>query len=74
MFEANTIDVGRAKEATERGRGFGRNGGNSYGRVERNRGYTVQLRGLPYKASEREIADWLSEAADPEDVIIIMDR
>ena len=37
-------------------------------------GHTVQLRGLPYKASEREIADWLSEAADPEDVIIIMDR
>ena len=32
------------------------------------------MRGLPYRASEREIADWLSEAADPDEVIIIMDR
>ena len=25
----------------------------------------VHLRGLPYRATEREIADWLTEAADP---------
>ena len=49
-------------------------GGGGGGRRMDDGGHTVQLRGLPYKASEREIADWLSEAADPEDVIIIMDR
>ena len=38
------------------------------------RGFTVQLRGLPYRVTEREIADWVSEAADPVDVIIQMDR
>ena len=38
------------------------------------RGPTVQLRGLPYRATEREIADWLSEAADPVEVVINMGR
>ena len=38
------------------------------------RGCTVQLRGLPYKVTEREVADWIGEAADPIDVIILMDR
>ena len=28
----------------------------------------VHLRGLPYRATEREIADWLTEAADPVEV------
>ena len=74
MFEANSLDVGRAKDMMDRGRGFGRGGGSSsYGR-ERTKGYTVQLRGLPYRVTEREIADWLSEAAEPSDVIIIMDK
>lgn len=40
----------------------------------RNRGPTVHLRGLPYRATEREIADWLTEAADPVEVIINMGR
>ena len=74
MFEANTIDVGRAKNTMDRGRGFGRGGGSSsYGR-ERTKGHTVQLRGLPYRVTEREIADWLSDAGNPSDIIIIMDK
>ena len=74
MFEANTIDVGRAKDMMGRRRGGGRGGGsNSYAR-ERSKGYTVQLRGLPFRVNEREIADWLSEAGDPTDVIITMDK
>merc|ERR1719495_2166002 len=40
----------------------------------RRRGPTVQLRGIPYRATEREIADWLSEAADPVEVIINIGR
>ena len=28
----------------------------------------VHLRGLPYRSTEREIADWLTEAADPVEV------
>ena len=69
VFEANPLDVGRAKDQEE---GGGRGGG---GRDRgRRSGHTVQLRGLPFRASEREIADWLSEAADPDEVIIIMDR
>jgi len=40
----------------------------------RNRGPTVHLRGLPYRSTEREIADWLTEAADPVEVIINMGR
>ena len=66
MFEANPLDVEKAKDR-ERGGGRGR-------RERRSQGYTVQLRGLPYRASEREIAEWLSEAAEPDDVIITMDR
>ena len=69
VFEANPLDVEKAKDREEGG-----GGGGGGGRRMDDGGHTVQLRGLPYKASEREIADWLSEAADPEDVIIIMDR
>ena len=68
VFEANPLDVAQAQER-ERGGGRGRDR-----RERRSHGYSVQLRGLPYRASEREIADWLSEAAEPEDVIINMDR
>ena len=76
VFEANRLDVQKAKDKMDRGDG----GSFGYGRRERDRGrdgprgYTVQLRGLPYKVSEREIADWMSEAGDPIDVIIQMDR
>ena len=28
----------------------------------------MHLRGLPYRSTEREIADWLTEAADPVEV------
>merc|ERR1719189_2739511 len=62
------------EEAKDREDGGGR-GGRDRDRGRRSGGgFTVTLRGLPYRASEREIADWLSEAADPEDVIIVMDR
>ena len=70
MFEANPLDVEKAKDKEDGGGSGGGRGGRRMGGGD----HTVQLRGLPYKASEREIADWLSEAADPEDVIIIMDR
>ena len=30
--------------------------------------FKVHLRGLPYRSTEREIADWLTEAADPVEV------
>lgn len=40
----------------------------------RPRGYVVKLNGLPFRASEREIEDWLAEAADPLEVVIEMDR
>jgi hypothetical protein len=74
VFESNTVDVGRAKDMMSRGRGFGRGGGSgSYAR-ERRKGYAVQLRGLPFRVTEREIADWLSEAGEPTDIIIIMDK
>jgi len=63
VFEANPLDVEKAKDGGGRGR-----------RERRTQGYVVQLRGLPYRASEREIAEWLSEAAEPDDVIITMDR
>ena len=67
MFEANPLDVDKAKNR-ENGGGGGSRGGRS------SDGFTVQLRGLPYKASVREISDWLSEAAYPDEVNIIMDR
>jgi len=84
VFEATSRDVERAKMSMERGGG----GGSSYGGYDRggygdrdrrspprrNRGPTVHLRGLPYRATEREIADWLTEAADPVEVIINMGR
>ena len=75
VFEANRLDAEKAKDKISKG------GGDSMGFGRRNRdrgggssGFTVQLRGLPYRTTEREIADWLSEAADPVDVIIGMDR
>ena len=34
----------------------------------------MKLNGLPFRASEREIEDWLAEAADPLEVVIEMDR
>jgi len=68
VFEANRLDVGEAKERIEKdASGIGRSS-------RRDRAYTVQLRGLPYKVTENEISDWLSEAAEPVDVIIMMDR
>lgn len=70
VFEANPLDVEKAKDREGGGDG-GRGGGR---RDRRSHGYTVTLRGLPYRATEREIADWLSEAAEPDDVIISMDR
>ena len=57
-----------------RGRGFRRGGGGGSYTRERSKGYAVQLRGLPFRVNEREIADWLSEAGEPTDVIIIMDK
>ena len=58
---------------------YGGYGGRSYDDRDsrdsrRRRGPTVHLRGLPYRVSEREIADWLTEAADPVEVIINMGR
>ena len=72
MFEANPLDVEKAKD--REGGGGGRGGGGRDRGRRSSGGYTVQLRGLPYRASEREIADWLSEAADPDEVVIVMDR
>ena len=69
VFEANPLDVNRSRDGGGRGGGYGRDE-----RRGRARGYTVTLRGLPYRSSEREIVDWLSEAADPLEVIIEMDR
>ena len=69
VFEANPLDVNRSRDGGGRGGGYGRDE-----RRGRARGYTVTLRGLPYRSSEREIADWLSEAADPLEVIIEMER
>ena len=37
-------------------------------------GYIVNLRGLPFRTTEREVADWLKEVADPIDVIILMEK
>ena len=68
VFEANWLDVEQAKNRLER-YGNGHGGGRRRDEV-----YTVQLRGLPYKVTEREISDWLSEAAEPVDIIIEMDR
>ena len=74
MFEANPLDVEKAKDREMGGGGRGLGGGGRDRGRRSSGGYTVQLRGLPYRASEREIADWLSEAADPDEVIIVMDR
>lgn len=70
VFEAHPKDVARAKDEENRG--------NTSGPTARRRGNTtgsiVTLRGLPYSCTEREISNWLSEAADPIQVDIIMDR
>ena len=66
VFEGNPRDVEKAKDREQ--------GGVRGRRERRSQGYTVQLRGLPYRATEREIAEWLGEAAEPDDVIITMDR
>ena len=71
VFEANPLDVEKAKDRED---GGGRGGRDRVRGRRSGGGFTVTLRGLPYRASEREIADWLSEAADPEEVIIVMDR
>ena len=67
VFEANRLDVQKAKDKRDRGDRrsllFGRRDRGSDGP----RGYTVQLRGLPYRVTEMEIADWMSEAGDHPD-------
>jgi len=72
VFEANWLDVEQVKNRLNRN-GSG-SGPGQRGDRRRDRAYTVQLRGLPYKVTEREIFDWLSEAAEPVNVIIEMDR
>jgi len=61
VFEANPKDVARAKDKEDNVR-------------LRKESYMVNLRGIPYNTSEREIRDWLSEAADPSEIIIPEDR
>ena len=63
VFEANALDVEKAKEREGGDDGRGGRGG-------RSSGYTVQLRGLPFRVSEQEIAEWFSSVADPVDVCI----
>ena len=70
VFEANWLDVEQVKNRLIRNDG----GHGLRGDRWRDKAYTVQLRGLPYKVTEREISDWLSEAAEPVDVIIELDR
>jgi len=72
VFEANWLDVEQVKNRLNRN-GSG-SGPGLRGDRRRDRAYTVQLRGLPYKVTEREISDWLCEAAEPVDVIIEMNR
>jgi len=61
VFEANSKDVARAKDIEDNDK-------------EREEAYMVNLRGLPYRTTEREIIDWVSEAAEPFDVVITMDK
>jgi len=61
VFEANSKDVARAKDKEDAGK------------VRRN-SFMVNLRGLPYSATERDIVDWLLEAAEPTEVILTEDR
>ena len=70
VFEANWLDVEQVKNRLIRNEG----GHGLRGDRWRGKAYTVQMRGLPYKVTEREISDWLSEAAEPVDVIIEQDR
>jgi len=63
---------GRNNDRNDGGRN--NDGGGLRGSSRNTKGYVVQLRGLPYKVTEREIADWLAESAEPTDVVIIMDR
>jgi len=78
VFETNSSDMERARRQFGAG-GSGGRGGGDRGRDRdhrggRSRGYVVKLNGLPFRASEREVEDWLAEAADPVEVIIEMDR
>lgn len=61
VFEANSKDVARAKDIEDNDK-------------EREEAFMVNLRGLPYSTTEREIIDWISEAAEPFDVIITIDK
>jgi len=80
VFESNASDMDRAiRTFGSGGRGGagdrrGGGGGDRDRRGGRPRGYVVKLNGLPFRASEREIEDWLAEAADPLEVVIEMDR
>jgi len=68
VFEANRLDVEEAKSRLDKDL----IGSKSY--ANRSRAFKVQLRGLPYKVTKNEISDWLCEAAEPVDIIIMMDR
>ena len=76
VFEANRLDVANAKRKQEKAAGAS----SDFDRRGRDRsrgssmGYIVNLRGLPFKTTEREVADWLKEVADPIDVIILMEK
>jgi len=72
VFEANWLDVEQIKNRLNSH--DSEYGPRLRGDRRRDKAYTVQLRGLPYKVTEREISDWLSEAAEPVDIIIEMDR
>ena len=67
VFEANPLDVASARDRMG-------GGGRGFGRGSRMKGsFAVQLRGLPYRASEDDIADWCAASANPTDVFIIME-
>lgn len=61
VFDANSKDVARAKDKEENEKA-------------KSDAFKVNLRGLPYRTTERDISDWLSEAADPIQVEVTMDR
>jgi len=61
VFEASSKDVARAKDKAEDGK-------------ELSKAFKVNLRGLPYSTTEREISDWVSEAAKAMTVELTYDR
>jgi len=61
VFEANGKDVARAKDR-------------EMAQEALKNGFTVNLRGLPYSATEDDIEEWLKEAADPIEVHIEEER